>query len=166
MLSFPELQAIASKYGHNVIQVIPGDEHCQANGTEEYVNHSYIAFPDIYLGIYDDEELKQASFFHELGHALIADDFAASVDYYTPTIEREIWRIGFELAKNEHGLEFSQKVHEWVEKQIQTYVEGWKREHKFVEESKCTSSSVVEYLLPKQGVPSSNLGWCSKSKGV
>lgn len=136
MLSFSELQIVASKYGRNVVQVTEGDGHCQANGTESYVNKSYCCHPDIYLGIYDDEELKLASFFHELGHALIADDFAASVDYYTPTIEREVWRIGFELAKNEHGLEFSQKAHEWAEEQIQTHVEGWKREHRFVEESR------------------------------
>jgi len=127
---------VANRYGLNVIKVVFGDEHCQANGTEEYLNHSYLAWPDIYLGIYDDEELKLASFFHELGHILIPDDFPASVGYYTPAIERKAWRIGFEAAKSKHKLEFSQKVHEWVEGQIQTYVKGWERERKFVEESR------------------------------
>ena len=136
-----DFQAVANRYVRNVIQVVLGDAHCQANGTEEYLNHSYIASPNIYLGIYDDEELKLASFFHELGHVLVPKDFAASVEYYSPDVEREAWRIGFEVAKNEHGLEFSQKAHEWAEGQIQTYVEGWEREQAFTKSRKIRSNA-------------------------
>jgi hypothetical protein len=80
--------------------------------------------------------LKVASFFHELGHALMPDDFASSVEYYTPDIEKEAWRVGFEEAKKEYGVDFSQKVHDWVEKQLQTYVDGWEREHKIIDENR------------------------------
>ena len=139
-----DFKTVANKYGRNVVQITLGDSYCQANGTEEYLNRSYVSFPNIYLGIYDDDEFKLASFFHELGHVLVPEEFIESVKYYTPDVEREVWRLGFELAKNEYGLMFSQKVNEWVEEQINTYIKGWERERKFVENSKSTSSSVVE----------------------
>ena len=140
--SLGDFQRIAGEHGCRVIQVAPGDERCLANGTDSYRNHSYIAGRDIELGVYDDEELKVASFFHEIGHIKVPWEFIQSVDYRTPDVEREAWRIGFDLACN-YGVTFSQKTHDWSEEQIQGHFSGWEREHAFVEKRRTHNQAVV-----------------------
>lgn len=116
-----DLKAISISHGVNkFVQIVEGDEYCQANGIESYMAQSRIAGKDeIYLGIYDDIELKIASFFHEIGHTKITQE-----EYNTHVIvdiERMAWERGFELAKTAHYIYFSDYVHDWAEEQINTY---------------------------------------------
>ena len=76
------IQEIADKYGVKLYEVKKGDKYCEANGEENYHNSSYCAGSiyckcgaggcdnnaEIWLGFYDDDELRLISFFHELGH--------------------------------------------------------------------------------------------------
>lgn len=113
--SLCDFRNIAETYGiRELIKVKRGDQFCLANGEESYVNKSYLIGKDtIYLGIYEDEELLTASFFHELGH--IVDSKEGFVNS-----EAKAWHIGFKLAK-EHGHEFSQKTYLWAIEQMSTY---------------------------------------------
>ena len=50
---------IAEKHNIELIEIVAGDKYCEANGEDNYKNRSYVAGNDqIFLGIYDDEELK------------------------------------------------------------------------------------------------------------
>lgn len=109
------LSIIAKRYGiKKLVKVIRGDKLCKANGEENYINRSYICGNDrIELGIYEDEELMIASFFHEIGHIVDTKD-----DKYNS--EEQAWVIGFELAKK-HGYNFSENTYKWAEEQLTSY---------------------------------------------
>jgi hypothetical protein len=119
----PLIVRVAKKHKLKPIQITPGDEYCQANGEESYINKSYVAWPELYLGIYTDPDLHLASFFHEVGHVLLPSDFAKAVDYDRMAIEAECWRLGFELAKV-HKTVFPPHVHQWAATQVETYRAG------------------------------------------
>ena len=113
------IHSIAKSKGIKLIEIIEGDEYCEANGVDSYINSSYIIGNDeIQLGIYDDNELKTASFFHEVGHTLVEDDFRENNNWFA--IEREAWVKGFEFAKS-YKYKFSFNVYRWAIKNISTY---------------------------------------------
>ena len=91
-------------------QVVKGDKFCEANGDDKYDNSSCSAFDEIWLGIYDDAELKAISFFHELGH--IKDDVTQHEDKYEQ--EKKAWDVGYKLAEK-YGLTFSDKAKSWAD---------------------------------------------------
>lgn len=107
---------ISKEYGiKEFIKVEKNDYLCKCNGECSYINSSYICGNDrIELGIYDDEELMIASFFHELGH--ITNQKIKG--YYNS--EEDAWIIGFELAKK-HGYFFSDNTYKWCNEQLKTY---------------------------------------------
>lgn len=109
------LQSIANNHGiKKFVKISEGDEYCLVNGQDSYENKSYLIGSDeLYLGIYSDEQLMIASFFHELGHA---------VDSENNKINSELaaWIIGFRLAKN-YGFEFNSSVYLWALEQLYTY---------------------------------------------
>jgi Zn-dependent peptidase ImmA (M78 family) len=119
------LKKIAQKYEMKIIQIKNGDKYCKANGIDTYLNSSYVCGDDIiYLGIYDNEQNKIASFFHELGHHIMDRNFikkVANKKEGTFLIEKECWKIGFSLAK-EYGYDFNKEVYDWAEKQLMTYI--------------------------------------------
>ena len=110
-----KLIEIAKVYGfEKVIKVERGDERCQANGEDWYINSSYvIGCTEIQIGIYDDNELLIASFFHELGHIVGSKNNRFNS-------EEKAWEIGFQLAK-EYGYTFSDKTYKWAKEQLETY---------------------------------------------
>ncbi len=110
-----ELKVIAKKYGvKKVIKVQPGDEYCHANGEKSYRNRSVIAGCDeIYLGIFDDEELMIASFFHEIGHVV-------NMKNNKLNSESVAWLNGFKVAKK-YGYVFSVNAYVWAIEQIASY---------------------------------------------
>lgn len=109
------LRAIANNHGIiKFVKVESGDEYCLANGEDAYINRSYLVGSDeIYLGIYSDEQLLIASFFHELGHIIENKDNK----YNSETVA---WLIGFKLAK-QYGFEFTTDVYLWAIEQLSTY---------------------------------------------
>jgi len=109
------LKSIAKTHGiKKFVKIEKGDKYCLANGEDSYLNKSYLAGNnEIYLGIYDDNELMIASFFHELGH--ITDNKKGK--YNSETVA---WLIGFKLAKK-HGYNFKEKVYLYAIEQLSTY---------------------------------------------
>lgn len=114
-LVLSSLRAIARKYGiKKLVKVKSGDKYCLANGEDTYLNSSYLIGGDeVHVGIYDDEELLIASFFHELGH--IVEN--KNNKYNSETVA---WLNGFKLAK-QHGYTFTEKVYLWAIEQLSTY---------------------------------------------
>lgn len=109
------LSYIAKKHGiKKFIKVEPGDRYCLANGQENYENRSYIIGDDeLELGIYKNQELMVASFFHELGHITDTKD-----GIYNS--ETKAWLIGFKLAK-QYGFEMSPETYLWALEQLSSY---------------------------------------------
>ena len=112
------LEAIAYQYGVGLTQVTDEQhELCKANGAYTYREISYVVGRyEIVLGIYDDEELKNISFFHELGHTLTPQP--ESLTIYQ--MEEEAWRLGIQLAKR-YGFTFSKKALQWAKEKLETY---------------------------------------------
>ena len=110
-----DLSEIAKLYGiSEFIKVERGDELCILNGEDGYINHSYICGNyRIEIGIYNDNELMIASFFHELGHIVNSKNNRFNS-------EESAWKIGFQLAKK-HGYDFSNKTYKWTKDQLKTY---------------------------------------------
>lgn len=114
---------ISDYYNIKLVEVVPGDKYCCANGQYSYINSSHCAGNDeIYLGIYDNEELKEISFWHELGHCVgkFPED---SWKLKTWVYEKLAWTEGLKLAKQQ-GLTFSFNALRWAVQQFQTYI-GW-----------------------------------------
>jgi hypothetical protein len=112
------IEKIAENYGVVLYVIIKGDKWCEMNGEDKYINKSWSTANEIWLGIYEDEELKTLSFFHELGHV-----FNQKIDYTTIyQMEKAIWDIAFSIA-NKFDYIFSTKAREWSYKQLETYLE-------------------------------------------
>jgi len=79
--------------------------------------------PEIFLGQYEDQELRLISFFHELGHIVSTDEGKVpkyeDLPYYHYA-EAVAWKRGLELAVDE-GVAFSGKALEWAKEQLATY---------------------------------------------
>ena len=73
----------------------------------------------ITLGVYDDEEQRIASFFHELGHCLA---WRARTNVPATLYDDEIqaWMLGLSLALKE-GFSFSPATLAWCDEQLATY---------------------------------------------
>jgi len=80
---------------------------------------SYKFLGEIYLGIYKDDELKEISFFHELGHCIMIypENYLECTEYQ---IEKMAWKEGLKIAK-ENGIKFSSKTLKWANEQLKTY---------------------------------------------
>ena len=88
---------------------------------EDFINRSYIIGKDtIVLGVYDNDERRIASLFHEVGHTLINGEYKDKFDY-----EEEAWKKAVELAM-EYNIVFSPETMLWIDNQVSTY----KRENK------------------------------------
>jgi len=109
------LQSIANRHGiKKFVKISEGDKYCLANGQDVYINKSYlIGGNELHLGIYSDDQLMIASFFHELGHI---------VDSKNNKVNSELtaWIIGFQLAKS-YGFNFNADVYLWALEQLATY---------------------------------------------
>lgn len=100
---------LATEHGATVQEDTEGD--CE--------NWSWCAGKDIFLGQYEDEELRDISFFHELGH--IAWDRPKFSDWpYCKYNEALAWRVGLELA-SQLGVTFSEEALTWATEQLVSY---------------------------------------------
>ena len=75
---------------------------------------------DIILGLYDEPELKQAAFFHEIGHTLVTENFKNIVHNDEMLIEYQAWIEGLKIAKK-YGHKFSNKTFHYILKSINSY---------------------------------------------
>lgn len=95
------------------------------NHRDSGVNRGGCAGRDIFLGRFDDADIKLVAFFHELGHSLSYT--VAKQDTYMSTISAEglAWELGFGLARD-FGFKYSYYSKEmcWAREQLKTYIDG------------------------------------------
>lgn len=95
------------------------------NHRDSGVNRGGSAGRDIFLGSFDDADIKLVAFFHELGHSL--SHTVAKQDTYMSTISTEglAWELGFGLARD-FGFRYSyySKEMTWAREQFKTYIDG------------------------------------------
>ena len=93
-----------------------GDEFCEANGEDIYVNTSYSDGHKIWLGIFDNKELRNLSLIHEIAHCLIDDEKFESIY----ELEKVVWAKTYEIC-DECEMTFSKEAKSWAKKQLNTY---------------------------------------------
>lgn len=86
----------------------------------EVKNNAFLIDDHIILGFYDDPELKQAAFFHELGHSLVTERFEKLVNYDELLIEYQAWIEGLKVAKK-YRYEFRPKVFKYILNSTNSY---------------------------------------------
>ena len=116
---------IANDYNLRVVNVTERNidrisKKFDINKTDLKNNAYVIEDEDIILGIYDDKELKQASFFHEIGHTIINESFEKLVNNDQMLIEFEAWVEGLKVARK-YGYKFSSKTFKYILKSINSY---------------------------------------------
>jgi len=111
---------IAAKYDIATLHFVKiGDDWCEEDGEDRYLDESAIGGCDeIWVGIYEDDEIKLASFFHAIGYTLSNNVFDTVYERH-----QEAWRIGFEVALVE-GIEFSDNAKVWAKGKLDTFI-GW-----------------------------------------
>lgn len=116
------IDKVAKDFDVIVYRVKPGDRWCNANGVDTYINASWCAGniystckscgrPEIWHGIYDNQEESISAFFHEMGH-IIDDGKWYKEEYDEKTkfkFEKRAWKLGYKLAK-QYNITFSDKV--------------------------------------------------------
>jgi Zn-dependent peptidase ImmA (M78 family) len=120
-----DTRKIAKDYGLNVVHV---NKNNIGRVAEKYdidkknlKNNAYVIDnEDIILGIFDDKDLKIASFFHEIGHTLIKESFEKLVNENNMLIESQAWIEGLRIAKK-YGVKFSDKMFNYIMDSINTY---------------------------------------------
>ena len=120
-----DTRKIAKDYGLNVVHV---NKNNIGRVAEKYdidkknlKNNAYVIDnEDIILGIFDEKDLKIASFFHEMGHTLIKESFEKLVNENNMLIESQAWIEGLRIAKK-YGVKFSDKMFNYIMDSINTY---------------------------------------------
>lgn len=121
-----DYEKIGREYGIKVHLIESGDQFCQANGEDRYVEASYCAGrEEIFLGIYEDPDRKAAAFFHELGHCISRN--LKGVDCLTWHIELDAWMVGLTEAYR-HGYYMKPSTFEYMIECLQTYQDHEERE--------------------------------------
>jgi len=118
---------IAKDYDIDVINVTKRNIERIAKEHEveksELTNNAYVIGSDeILLGLYDDKELKFASFFHEIGHTLITERFKELINNDLMLIEYQAWVEGLKVARK-YGYKFSNKTFEYILKSLNSFYE-------------------------------------------
>jgi len=117
---------IADSHGIKLHMVKRGDSFCEANGEDAYMNDSYCAGKDeIILGIYDDEDLEIASFFHELGHCITKKKWEEGILKFH--MELDAWMVGLTEAYK-YGYHIKSSTFEYMVKCIDSYIGYEERE--------------------------------------
>jgi hypothetical protein len=88
---------------------------------DDLINNAFIiANEDIILGMYTDHELKEAAFFHEIGHTLISERFENMVHNDEMLIEFQAWIEGLKVARK-YKHHFSNKTFQYILESLNSY---------------------------------------------
>jgi len=116
---------IASDYGlrvtHTTIKNIERVAKKFDLESEDLIENAFaINDEDIVLGIYKDIKLKEAAFFHEIGHTIITSQYEKLVHNDEMLIEFQAWIEGLKIAKK-YGYKFSNKTFEYILTSVNSY---------------------------------------------
>jgi len=122
------IETICRKYGIDLVDVeIERDYHQVVNMPEDhFINHSFSIDGQIILGIYEDAELRLASFLHELGHKrwrCIKSDFS-SLRFFDEVFA---WNYAMRFIQK-HGIIISNRTKQWCRTQLLTYLKNESKE--------------------------------------
>lgn len=80
---------------------------------------------EIFLGIFDDPDIKLVAFFHELGHILSHTVCKQDTSVSIILAEGLAWEIGFGIARD-FGFKYKYDSKEmiWAREQLKTYIDG------------------------------------------
>jgi HD superfamily phosphohydrolase len=88
---------------------------------DDLINNAFvISDEDIILGIYSEKELKEAAFFHEIGHTLISEQFEKMVHKDEMLIEFQAWIEGLKVARK-YKQHFSNKTFQYILESLNSY---------------------------------------------
>jgi len=88
---------------------------------DDLINNAFvISDEDIILGIYTEHELKEAAFFHEIGHTLISEQFEKMVHKDEMLIEFQAWIEGLKIARK-YKQRFSDKTFQYILESLNSY---------------------------------------------
>jgi len=116
-----DLQAICDRWD---ITFHPDGREAVTNPDPQvFVERSFSAGDEIFMGQYADPERRLLAFFHELGHCVTwmqneIPVFEACPYYHYP--EALAWKRGIELAA-EHGVTFTPESLAWARKELTSY---------------------------------------------
>lgn len=123
-MTINDLRQIAREYELNLIEVDEAYIKEMNQTWDWYTNRCMIADPDIEVGPYEDEELRTASVFHEIGHVVAGRERIHAIDTTGPDfkIPEELiaWMVGIREAAR-YGISFSPHVIQWALDQAFTY---------------------------------------------
>jgi hypothetical protein len=119
------IRQVTQDYNLVVHDVAVEPEWIEANGRDAYQNCSASAGHEIWIGLYDDDDLRCASFLHEVGHTLEH----ARHPRTRYTIERAAWKIGLHLGKL-YGLDLNKPaVRVFAREGILSHCDSERRDH-------------------------------------
>jgi hypothetical protein len=95
---------------------------------ETLKNNSYIiGDTEIILGFYEDEDSRNAAFFHEIGHSKVSESYEKLVNYNDILIEYQAWIEGIKIAKK-YKYKFSERATNYMIDSLKTYHDDKKEE--------------------------------------
>lgn len=112
---------VAEQLDIQVIFVQDGDEHCAANGRDQYINRSVCYGRAVEIGMYDDKEIELISFFHEVGHIIDPIDWSKVEGATKWHQEASAWRLAFRLMAN-YEVDLTDKTRLWAMEQLNSYI--------------------------------------------
>jgi hypothetical protein len=125
------LPDLCERFDVSVIQLTK--EQAEESGD---INNSWMAGKQLMMGVYDNDEFKLISLFHELGHTvepvwlrerLDSDYFKEPnaeleiLEPYKYFIERQAWIEGMRIAKDIYNITFSREAIQYAKKCLATY---------------------------------------------
>jgi hypothetical protein len=84
------------------------------------INNAYIIGDEIILGLYDSNEVRIASFFHEIGHTVITESYSKMTNYDLMLNEYQAWIEGLKIAKR-YGYTFTTKTFRYILRSVNSY---------------------------------------------
>ncbi len=122
-----DIEQIAIENKVKLTLVKEGDEYHVANGDDICRNSSSCCdvpeCPEITIGMYDDPELRDISFLHELAHIVFEYPDWRSGRASKYEWEMQVWCNAYKLAEK-HRHYVSPKAVKWAHDQLATYI-GW-----------------------------------------
>lgn len=122
------IRKIAKDYNVLVNKVKMGDKFCEANGEETYINTSYSAgntndnksTPEIWVGIFENNEYRQLSFLVELGRITMVEE--EDEDEVLYAFEKRAIDAAYDIA-DKYEIRFSKGAKAWATRQLNSLKE-------------------------------------------
>jgi hypothetical protein len=117
MLTLTEMRNIATQYNPEII--VDYDFKNPPPNSSAYAGYN------IFIGQYEDKELEEISFWHELGHIVSGSNMKRTCFMTKISQEGLAWEVGLELAA-QHGriYDYYDPAIVWARKQLKTYKKG------------------------------------------